>query len=63
MRNVVREDPPSHWVAVIFRVLVDPATVAIGEPLKFDELGWFAPGELPQPLHSQLVPTLEVVPG
>ena len=63
VRNVVREDPPAHWVAVIFRVLVDPATVAIGEPHKFDELGWFAPGELPQPLHSQLVPTLEVVPG
>ncbi len=50
-------------MAVIFRVLVDPATVAIGEPHKFDELGWFASGELPQPLHSQLVPTLEAVPG
>ena len=60
VRNVLRDDPPSHWVAVVFAVLVDPATVAIGEPHKFDELGWFAVGALPSPLHSQLPPTLEL---
>jgi len=61
VRNVLRDDPPSHWVAVVFRVLVDPATVAIGEPHKFDELGWFPPDALPAPLHSQLAPTLALV--
>jgi 8-oxo-dGTP diphosphatase len=60
VRNVVRDDPPSHWVAVIFAVLVDPAAVRIGEPHKFDELGWFTPDALPAPLHSQLPATLAV---
>ena len=63
VRNVLRDDPPSHWVAVVFAVLVDPAAVAIGEPHKFDRLGWFDPGDLPAPLHSQLAPTLELVAG
>ncbi|WP_430781972.1 NUDIX domain-containing protein [Actinoplanes sp. G11-F43] len=58
VRNVLREDPPSHWVAVVFAVRVDPAVVRIGEPHKFDELAWFAPGEMPEPLHSQLPATL-----
>ncbi|GGL37854.1 N-6 DNA methylase [Planomonospora parontospora] len=58
VRNVVRRDPPSHWVAVVFAVRVDPSAVAIGEPHKFDGLGWFAPDALPGPLHSQLPETL-----
>ena len=58
VRNVLREDPPSHWVAVIFSVLVDPAGVRIGEPHKFDELSWFTPETMPSPLHSQLPATL-----
>ena len=60
VRNVVRTEPLSHWVAVVFAVRVDPATVAIGEPHKFDELGWFDPTVLPALLHSQLEPTLEL---
>ncbi|MEV4282164.1 NUDIX domain-containing protein [Actinoplanes xinjiangensis] len=62
VRNVLRDDPPSHWVAVVFAVRVDPAAVRIGEPHKFDELAWFAPGELPTPLHSQLPATLALLP-
>ena len=58
VRNVLR--PDSHWVAIVFDVRVDPDAVRIGEPHKFDALGWFAPHELPQPLHSQLRPTLEL---
>ncbi|OKI31089.1 NUDIX domain-containing protein [Streptomyces sp. CB03911] len=58
VRNILRSDPASHWVAVVFAVEVDPARVAIGEPHKFDELGWFAPDALPSPQHSQLAPTL-----
>jgi 8-oxo-dGTP diphosphatase len=64
VRNVVRAEPPSHWVAVVFAVRVDPAAVRIGEPHKFDELGWFDPGALPTPAHSQLEPTLALLePG
>jgi 8-oxo-dGTP diphosphatase len=58
VRNVLRDDPPSHWVAVVFAVRLDPAAVRIGEPHKFDELGWFTPSVLPSPLHSQLAATL-----
>lgn len=58
VRNILRGDPVSHWVAVVFAVEVDPARVAVGEPHKFDELGWFAPDAPPQPGHSQLAQTL-----
>jgi 8-oxo-dGTP pyrophosphatase MutT (NUDIX family) len=60
VRNVVRDHPPSHWVAIVFAVRVDPAPVAIGEPHKFDELGWFTADALPSPLHSQLAPALDL---
>ncbi|GID91915.1 NUDIX domain-containing protein [Amorphoplanes digitatis] len=58
VRNVVRAEPPSHWVALVFAVRVDPAAVRIGEPDKFDELGWFDRDALPAPLHSQVEHTL-----
>lgn len=58
VRNVLRAG--SHWVAVVNAVRVDPAAVAIGEPHKFDELGWFAPDALPSPLHSQLPATVDL---
>ncbi|WIM99216.1 NUDIX domain-containing protein [Actinoplanes oblitus] len=61
VRNVLREDPPSHWVAVVFAVRVDPAAVRIGEPHKFDELTWCAPDDLPSPRHSQLSATLALL--
>jgi ADP-ribose pyrophosphatase YjhB (NUDIX family) len=38
VRNVLRGDPVSRWVALVFAVKVDPAAVAIGEPVNFDEL-------------------------
>ena len=44
----------THWIALCFKALVDPAKVAIGEPHKFDELGWFTLDSLPDNLHSQL---------
>lgn len=44
---------PTHWVALDFKVLVDPAKVGNGEPHKFDEIAWFKLDELPSPLHSQ----------
>jgi 8-oxo-dGTP diphosphatase len=58
VRNILRSEPVSHWVAVLFAVRVDPDRVAIGEPHKFDALGWFTLDALPQPQHSQLAGTL-----
>lgn len=56
-RDVHREHEgrPTHWVALDFKVLIDPSSVKNGEPHKFDEIGWFRLGSLPnEPLHSQL---------
>lgn len=43
----------THWVALDFRVRLDPSEVRNGEPHKFDEIGWFRLDALPAPLHSQ----------
>ena len=48
------EGNKTHWIALDFKVLVDRSKVKIGEPHKFDDLGWFKPEELPDNLHSQL---------
>jgi 8-oxo-dGTP diphosphatase len=59
VRNVLRGG--SHWVAVVNAVQVDRnSAVTIGEPHKFDELGWFALDALPSPLHSQLLATIDM---
>lgn len=46
----------THWVALDFKVLIDPGQVKNGEPHKFDEVKWFKLNELPPEteLHSQL---------
>ncbi|HEY4518103.1 MAG TPA: NUDIX domain-containing protein [Candidatus Paceibacterota bacterium] len=44
----------THWLGLDFRVQLDPKQVKMGEPHKFDELGWFTIDSLPNPLHSQL---------
>ena len=64
-RDVHREKDGKayHWLALDFKVKVDPAEVRICEPHKFDELGWFSLDQLPQPLHSQLPFALEQYKG
>jgi ADP-ribose pyrophosphatase YjhB (NUDIX family) len=49
----VHEGASTHWIALLHAVLVDPKTVKLGEPDKFDEIGWFHKNELPSPQHSQ----------
>lgn len=43
----------THWLAMPFAVLVDPAKLSICEPEMVDDSGWFALDALPSPLHSQ----------
>jgi 8-oxo-dGTP diphosphatase len=54
-RDVHREHDgkKTHWIALDYKVLVDPTKVENGEPHKFDEIGWFKMNELPESLHSQ----------
>ncbi len=49
----------THWIALDFKVLVDRTMGKIGEPHKFDDLGWFTLDTLPSPVHSQIPTFLE----
>ncbi|MDR0462847.1 MAG: NUDIX domain-containing protein [Pseudomonadales bacterium] len=46
------EGEKTHWVCIVYSVLVDPKQAKNGEPDKFSEVGWFKYGEWPSPLHS-----------
>ncbi len=49
----------THWLALDFIVEIDPSQAQIGEPHKFDEMRWVTLDNLPQPLHSQLMISIE----
>jgi ADP-ribose pyrophosphatase YjhB (NUDIX family) len=55
-RNVLRDNRgvPTHWIALLFVVEVDPSQVKIGEPEKMEQLSWFSFDQLPERLHSQI---------
>lgn len=53
----------THWIAIDFKVLIDPKKVKNGEPHKFDEIGWFNLNNLPTPLHSLLPNYLKIYKG
>jgi hypothetical protein len=50
---------PTHWIALVYKVRVDPNEVVNGEPHKFDDERWFRLNSLPLPLHSQFTAVLE----
>jgi 8-oxo-dGTP pyrophosphatase MutT (NUDIX family) len=54
-RDVHREHDgvPTHWISLDFKVRIDPAKVAIGEPHKFDDIGFFTLDTIPENSHSQ----------
>jgi 8-oxo-dGTP pyrophosphatase MutT (NUDIX family) len=61
-RDVFRQDQDgnkTHWLAIDFKVLVKEELVKIGEPHKFDNIGWFTVNTLPKEIHSQLPKFLE----
>lgn len=64
-RSVHREstDGPTHWIALDFRVRVDPGKVRNGEPHKLEAVEWFTLDNLPAPLHSQFPHFLEIHKG
>ena len=54
-RDVHRElnGKPTHWIALDFKVRIDPAAVKNGEPHKFDEVRFFTLDAMPENVHSQ----------
>ena len=55
-RDVHREynGKSTHWVALDFKVLVNPNMVQNGEPHKFEKVDWFTFDKIPDNIHSQL---------
>lgn len=53
----------THWIALDYKVRIDPATVTNAEPHKHSEIGWFRLGKFPSPLHSQYPLYLEKYEG
>ncbi len=49
----VNNEEKTHWVGLDFIVYVDRDKVRNGEPNKFEGIGWYRLGNLPQPSHSQ----------
>jgi len=45
---------PTHWIALDFKVRIDPAKVKNGEPHKFEEIKWFTLDTIPENVHSQI---------
>jgi 8-oxo-dGTP pyrophosphatase MutT (NUDIX family) len=54
-RDVHREHEgkKTHWLALDFKVLVDPTLVMNNEPHKFEAVSWFTLETLPDKVHSQ----------
>lgn len=54
-RDVHREQngTQTHWIALDFKVRIDPAQVRNGEPHKAEEIAWYRLDALPSPMHSQ----------
>lgn len=50
----------THWIALDFKVLIDPKEARNGEPEKLDAVEWFSLENLPEPLHSQFPLFLEL---
>ncbi len=55
--NVLRmqNGVPTHWIALVFLVKVNPQEVVINEPHMVDDYGWFELNHWPKPLHSQFL--------
>jgi len=61
--DVFRNAPdgePTHWLAMFFTVLVNPAELNLNEPEMVDDSGWFTLDNLPTPMHSQFGPLLKL---
>lgn len=50
---------PSHWIALDYKVRIDPTQVKNGEPHKFNDVQWFTLATIPENAHSQFPAFLE----
>ncbi len=59
VHRINKEGIKTHWIALDFKVLVDREKVKIGEPHKFEGIGWFTLNTRPKEHHSQFPEFLE----
>jgi ADP-ribose pyrophosphatase YjhB (NUDIX family) len=61
--NVLRihNGKPTHWIALLFSVLVDPKKTVLNDLEKMDQIGWFTFNNLPSPLHSMFLTHFKMV--
>lgn len=61
--NVLRNNngTPTHWIANVHLVRVNPETAGIGEPHKVDAVEWFHVDALPENLHTMLPSQITLV--
>ena len=52
---------PTHWIAFLYAVKINPKQAKNNEPYKIDEIGLFSVDNLPDPLHSMTQINLEAV--
>lgn len=57
--NDVLADAGKHYLTVWMRADADGATAQIGDSAEITQLGWFAPDQLPGPLHLYFQNLLE----
>jgi 8-oxo-dGTP diphosphatase len=57
LRN--NEGKRTHWIALVHAAKVNPGKVKINDKDKIDEIGWFNLNNLPKPLHSQMMKSLD----
>ena len=57
--NDVLADAGRHYLTVWMRGDADSAPARIGDAAEINQLGWFAPGNLPRPLHIYFQNPLE----
>ena len=51
--NFEHQGSPTHWIALDFKVRIDPTKIKNGEPHKFEEVKLFTLNTIPDNVHSQ----------
>lgn len=61
--NIIRQkgEQTTHWIALLFSAQLDPSQVAIGDPKKMDDIGWFTSQTLPSPTHSKFPDCFDII--
>ena len=63
VHRILEDGSKTHWIALDHKVLVNPEGMKIGEPHKFEDIGWFSLPNMPEPVHTQFPIFLKLYKG